>query len=256
MPKVRTQIFEESVEDPEVGGLLEVSEENLHHLRDVLRVKNGDLLRIVINSKEVALAEVILEKKRIYAKISEIKEIERVINPITTLCFAVCKSAQNELVAEKATELGVENILFWRSEHTGIKVNEKEFAAKTVRLKKIAEGAARQSKQLFIPQIFMKNSLSEALSFVQSSYGGVLIYAALEDNARYVHQIEALKNRSDQQLHIFIGPEGGFSERERSFLQKTALPLSLGSSVLKAETAAIVAISQLQAFCRISETSL
>lgn len=241
--KFRTQIFENIDKNINIGDELYVSEENLHHLRDVLRVKDGELIQVVINQAKIAEAEVLTEKKAIKAKIVKIDEIEEAPSPVRSLCFAFCKSAQNELVVEKATELGIKNIIFWRSDHLGIKL--KEPVDKVSRLERIAEAAARQSKQKTLPKIVFKDDLRKTLEYLKETFPAddTIVFASLRDGTKTIKELApVIKN-----AHIFIGPEGGFSEKEEHELAKFGVALTLGNSVLKAETAAIVAIAQVMA---------
>lgn len=239
--KIRTQIFEETLAT--AGDIIEISQENMHHLKNVLRVKEGEFIKIVLNKEKEALAEVVFDKKILTARILKTQDVVKVPNAVTSLCFAVCKSAQNELVCEKATELGVDNIIFWVSEHTGIKV--KELSEKVVRLKKIAEAAARQSKQDFIPEIVIKNNLAEVVSHLENNFSNnVILYASLADGLKCLEK-KFVQDKAAA-IHLFIGPEGGFSAKEEEFLHEKGQAFSLGNSVLKAETAAIVSIAQVQ----------
>ena len=245
--KIRTQIFEYADTPISEGDLIEISENNIHHLRNVLRVKDGELIKVVINRSQEALASVEISKKQLFAKIINIKDIVLYTNPVSSLCFAFCKSSQNEFVCEKATELGIENLIFWKSEHTSIKI--KELDEKLTRLNKIAEGAARQSKQDFLPNIVLMESLPSAVDYLRSEFENkknLFLYTSLEDDVKPLSKVSSLFSKDDLAVHIFVGPEGGFSQNESKYMHEFAESVTLGNSVLKAETAAVVAIAQVQ----------
>jgi len=242
--RIRTQIFEKVPFLVQVADEFEVSQDNYHHLKNVLRLKDDELIKVVINEQQVAIASVRVTKKQLFLIIQTVKNVTQQFYPVTSLCFAVCKSAQNEFICEKATELGIQNIIFWRSEHTGIKVQESQDKIK--RMQKIVEGAACQSRQDYLPKIYLLDNIAETINFVKELGQGVLLYASLCENTPYLRTLNNLSGLA----HIFIGPEGGFSAAENEYLAKSAVPFSLGPSVLKAETAAIVAIAQVQAYRR------
>ena len=122
--KIKTQIFEKIDKKPQVGDNIEVSSKNLHHLKNVLRLKNDDFIKIIINEKYVATCKIIDVKNNCSCKIITLEETSSSNTPNITVCFAICKASQNELVAEKLTELGIKNIYFWESEHTSYKIKD------------------------------------------------------------------------------------------------------------------------------------
>ncbi len=241
--KIKTQIFENFENLPKVGEKITVSQKNTHHLKNVLRIKNGEFIKIIANSERIFIGKIVESKNNLICDILSIESITRKENKYQiTVCFAICKQPQNELVAEKLTELGVKNIIFWGSEHTPFKLSEVE--KKKDRLQAIIEGAARQSKQIFIPNCNIFKSINETLLFIDRNYSDHLIlYGSLENERKRIKDLTFSSNN----IFIFIGPEGDFSSNEYKVLRETAVPISLGNSILKAETSAIVATSQVLA---------
>ncbi len=240
--KIKTQIFENISSKPKIGANVTISEKNIHHLKNVLRVKEGDCIKVIFNEEFEAFCKIIDTKKDFICNILEISECTNNDNFCVTLCFALCKSSQNELVAEKLTELGVKNIYYWNSEHTSYKFEGTK--AKKERLEKIIEGASRQSKQTFIAKCEIFNSLNEVLKNINKD-NTTILYCSLEENALNERKkIKEIQN-FNKNIFIFIGPEGDFSKSEYETLKnlKNTIPITLGNSVLKSETAAIVSAS-------------
>ncbi|MGI6680583.1 MAG: RsmE family RNA methyltransferase [Bdellovibrionota bacterium] len=240
--KIKTQIFENIEPLPNINDIICVLEKNQHHLKNVLRIKNGEIIKIIINEEFEAIGKIVETEKALSYKIMDINKISNKTNLNITICFAICKSGQNELVAEKLTELGVKNIYFWVSKHTSYKVAK--FSDKLERLEKIIEGASRQSKQTFIPRCKIYNSLNELLRIIDIR-NDIALYCSLASKRQKIKDLRF--NKDIKNIYIFIGPEGDFSKDEYEALGKmqNAIPITLGDSILKSETAAIVATSQL-----------
>lgn len=236
--KIKTQIFEKISLIPSINDKFFISDKNIHHLKNVLRLKHGDIIKIIFNEDYEALGEIINVKKEVICNIIQISKCTNNYNLNVTVCFAICKASQNELIAEKLTELGVKNIYFWNSEHTSYKFEGTN--AKKERLEKIIEGASRQSKQTFIPKCEIFNSLNDVLKII-SKDDSTILYCSLDNERKMIRDLKNIKNN----IYIFIGPEGDFSGNEYNTLKslENAIPVTLGNSVLKSETAAIVATS-------------
>jgi 16S rRNA (uracil1498-N3)-methyltransferase len=144
-----------------------------------------------------------------------------------TLYCSLLKKENFEFVVQKATEIGVEKIVPVISERT-IKTN-----LNIPRLSLIALEAAEQSGHSFVPQINEPVAFKKALA---SATGDAVFFAPGGMDAG-----SALEKTGDF-LGVFIGPEGGWSEAELALAKERYLPVcNLGSSILRGETAAIIA---------------
>jgi RsmE family RNA methyltransferase len=162
---------------------------------------------------------------------------------VIALSFALCKGDKNELVCQKATELGCDYILFWQAERSIVKLSA--HSSKQSRLLSIAEGASKQSLRSTIPEVLFFKNLSELLSFNRDKFqnnvsilAATLSVDALPLNKSYVQL---------NQVNLFIGPEGDFSTSEiEMLLQHGGRQISLGPQRLRSETAAITGVAMLQ----------
>lgn len=149
-----------------------------------------------------------------------------------TLCLALIKKDNFELVVEKATELGVSEIipvLCERSEKKNLNIE---------RLRKIVVEASEQSGRGDVPTVREIVDLPELLQ--EGNLSGKKIALHLEGD--YIH--DAID--TEEEAVIFVGPEGGWSEGEIQLFKTFDIPtVSLGSQVLRAETAAIATTSLL-----------
>lgn len=230
------------------GNTIYAQEDQSHYLLSVLRLRAGDKVEVV-NEETTALfsARICSIKKPISLELVEEIESSEHIQPVSCLLFALVKGKKNDLVCEKATELGVDHILFWQAERSVPRSEKtKGVSERLLRLEKIARSAASQSKKQKIPNIYVENSLSEALRRASqlSFKDSLLVYGSLENDAFPPMKLP----QNPYFLHLLIGPEGGLSKAELRFLREySSLPVRFSPWVLRAETAAITGIATLQA---------
>lgn len=234
--------------DP-IGAQVQLEENDSDHFRKVLRLREGDLVTVVDQSKELAYeARILKTAKLIEVEIISKRNEQPYKSPVKTLACALLKSDHNDLVAEKATELGVENIYFFAAERSVLKIKDSNKAHKKLeRWRNIAKSSARQSIKLFCPEVELFSSLPELLSSLGDS---ALLYGSLENDSQKLIEISS---KTSFPCCVLIGPEGDFSDSEFNQLRKaSALGFSLGPYVLRAETAAICAISALSTLSQLA----
>ena len=216
-----------------------LSKDDEHHVLHVMRMKKGDEIEVV-DAQKLFLCR--LDETN-PLKVSVIHEIasDVEISEDVTLLFALTKGDKIDLVLQKATELGVKKVALIQSERTVVKYEEKDLEKKCQRFKKIMKEASEQSHRLIVPEflgIFNLKKLPEcAISDIN--------YVAYEKDASQINSAFSNLERG-KSISILIGPEGGFSEQEINDV--TALGFirtSLGKRILRAETAAIYALSVL-----------
>ena len=185
-----------------------------------------------------------------------------------TLFACVTKGSRWDWTIEKATELGVTRIVPVVSARTIVRIGADEREAKRARWIRIAEDAARQSDAKWIPEIHEPVSFAESLPLVRETtcFVGALtnpppqpLLKALIDlqqaaiPAPVPHSPFPIPHSPfPDSLSIYVGPEGDFSPEELAALIEIATPVSFGSTILRAETAAIYGVSVLKSFldCR------
>ncbi len=220
------------------SGRAEISGDDARHLTRVLRVETGQRYEISDN-RNVYLAEVETARKEHVL----FRTLEKLAAPAQTvrlvLCAALIKFDHFEWMIEKATELGVSEIVpveTIRSER-GL---ERAAHKRVERWRRIAVEASQQARRAFLPEVFEPEPLREALAreathrFAFDESPAVRpLYAALP----------AVRDRQDT-VALLIGPEGGWTDEERAqFTSAQWTPVSLGPLVLRAETAALAALA-------------
>ena len=165
-----------------------------------------------------------------------------------TLFACVTKGSRWDWTIEKATELGVSRIVPVISDRTIVRIAKAERASKRERWMRIAEDAARQSDAKWLPEIVEAVDFRDALALVKNTtcFVGALTTPPPEPLAKAVAKAERATDGSGE-LATFVGPEGDFTPEELAALLEIATPTSFGPTILRAETAAIFAVSVLAA---------
>ena len=216
---------------------IRLESEDEHHLLHVMRMKKDDEIEVVASDKLFLCRIENTNPLNIYI-VHEIA-IDVELNEDITLLFALTKGDRTDLVVQKATELGVKKIALIQSERTVVRYEEKDIAKKCARYQKIMKEASEQSHRLVVPTLLGIYNLKKLPKEVYSD----LNYVAYEKDANDVEgSFKGLaKGKS---ITILVGPEGGFSEEEINMLVKQGfIRTSLGKRILRAETAAIYALS-------------
>ena len=222
--------------------------EEIHHLKNVLRLKLGATIYILNGRGEEASGEIIsLNNKSVIIRISLVKETPAP-KPIIILACAIPKKSKFETIIEKTTELGVDEIIPLLTQRTEIKLTEERGEKKQSRYQTIAINAAKQSRRLTVPIIHPATKFNQVLkTFTQDSIA--IIPSLMEPRTPLLTAFEKIHNPA--KLTFFIGPEGDFTEEEYHLItQLGGIPVSLGKTILKVETAAIATIACAQLIFR------
>ncbi len=197
------------------------------------------------------------------AKTGELRacgEVSFIPRPLRKLILFACitKGSRWDWTLEKATELGVTHIYPVISERTIVRLSPDEYAAKVARWERIIQDAARQSGAVWLPRIEEPMKLMETLDLLKKTHCFV---GALTDDQPVKPLLTAAtqavgKNPALTPLALFVGPEGDFTPDELAALLKNGIPVSLGPTILRAETAAIYGLSVLAAFIYICDAEL
>jgi len=221
-------------------NLIEITDKDFHHIKNVMRNKIGDELVVCNYQKQAYRTKIInLQKNAITVEIIENLKLES--NTLNlTIAQSLIRKDNFELVLQKATELGVKEIIPLLTDRSIIKVNNQ--AKKLNRYKLIVKEASEQSERITVPTISDITKL-EALQF--KNYDLVLVAYAREDKDLRLSNVLKTVDESSNVLAL-IGPEGGFSSKELDFLQDKAKFISLGNTILRSETAGVYITSAIR----------
>jgi 16S rRNA (uracil1498-N3)-methyltransferase len=217
--------------------------EQLHHLRDVLHLKENDEV-IVFDSKGNDYVGVItgIERKRAELKVTPI-ELPRGNTARVTVACAVPKGSRMDDIIDYLTQLGVERIIPLWTERVVVKLDGGKTEARLKRWRKIAQNAARQSQRSSIPLVEPATRLENIISNSQD-YDLKLI-PTLAGERRVIKDV--LAGARPNNIIVLIGPEGDFTSEEIELARSAGfVPVSLGDTVLRVATAAIAVASYLR----------
>ena len=161
-----------------------------------------------------------------------------------TLALALTKGEKMDWVVEKATELGVQTIVPFVSKYTVPKLNEKKAGQRSARWHSIALSAAKQCGRVRIPQI---SALTGFRDFVQAASPDALRLLLWEKESQQGFSKLTSSEKGLGEVIVMIGPEGGFSSQEAALaIEHGFKPVRFGPRILRAETAAVAALSAVQ----------
>lgn len=213
-----------------------------NHAKNVLRLKKGEKFRISTDEGENYLCEIcaFTEEAAVGTVLEKLEESTELKGRIT-LFQGLPKGDKMELIIQKAVELGAAEIVPVRMKNCVVKLDDKKAKAKVARWQAIAEAAAKQSKRSIIPVVHEVMDYKEALAYAEANRKNLVPYENEGGIAASRQAIAEIK--STDTVGIFIGPEGGFDEKEIDAARTAMTSISLGKRILRTETAAITALS-------------
>lgn len=215
------------------GNIVEITDkQDINHLKNSFRMKEGDKLRVVDGEFEYMCRIIEVEKKSILAEVEE--KIEDRFSTETEIDIAqgLLKNDKMDLTIQKLTEIGINRIIPMITERTVVKVKEKKSKWDVV-----SKEALKQCQGVKLVDITEPQRLKD-IDF--ESYDLVLMPYECAEGTRVKDVLAEIDEKPRRVLYL-IGPEGGFGENEVEFLvEKGAKIVSLGKRILRAETAAIV----------------
>ncbi len=205
----------------------------LNQVKNVLRLKKGDYIILSDGQLEEVKAKIInIGKSGLELEIIEVKKNRNEPAVQVILYCSVLKKDNFEWVAQKATEIGVKEIVPIVCEHT-VKTD-----LNFPRLKKIVQGAVEQSERGETPSVKEIINFPDAIISAKTNFLNLFF----DRRSRFFPDTRLDTSRDDLTIGIFIGPEGGWTEQEIRIAEENDLVVvSLGKSNLRAETAAIIA---------------
>ncbi|MFH1830938.1 MAG: RsmE family RNA methyltransferase [Pseudomonadota bacterium] len=229
----------------ETGLTIEIRGSDAHHISDVLRLKPGDWL-ILSDSSGRSFRTTILNSEGRSIKLSVEALVER-REGLEPPALAIASIRSNELAwaIQKCVELGCRHIIPFNSARTVRKIHHGDLSRKLTRLCKIAVEAAKQSGLPLKPCVDTPVEFGELCNMFSDFSPTILLYEGEQKcDLRSVWKEYRLNDEASKEGLIVIGPEGGFTQDElRVALSHGAIPASLGTQILRAETAAVAAMA-------------
>ncbi|MFZ3136167.1 MAG: 16S rRNA (uracil(1498)-N(3))-methyltransferase [Thermodesulfovibrionales bacterium] len=222
-----------------LNNRISITDEKAHYLASVLRCGKGDCL-IIFDGKGNCFRTTIVtaDKREVVAEVAEKIPCNLESDLNITLVQGLLKGEKMDMVVQKTTELGVKEILPVITGRSQLRDTKK-----IARWRKIAEEASRQSGRSMVPVVHETVKFDNFLS-VHDSIHGLVFYE--EGGVGLTEAVSSLIPRHSS-FFVLIGPEGGFTKEEIMLAKEKGLIVtSLGKRILRAETAAISAVTLAQ----------
>jgi len=223
------------------GKIVSLPQEEAQHCIKVLRHRVGDTISVIDGEGTLYTCTLVDDSPK-HAE-AEIVSFESGWGSHDyKLKMAVCPTKnmdRYEWFAEKATEVGLDSIAPVFGDHSERKVIKPE------RLEKILVSASKQSLKAAVPTIDEPRSVKQFISEYTPDDGvlKLICYCFEDENHPRISVMQALSSYNGKDIAILIGPEGDFSWEEASYaMEKGFIPVHLGSSRLRTETAALTAV--------------
>lgn len=223
------------------AAFVELTGDEHHHLSRVLHHKIGDRVTVVDGAGNAAVDGEIIFSDRAVTRIKIHVIKHKLGEPAVhlTLAQAVPKGARFDWVVEKATEIGVSAFIPLISEHSEVNPG----SGKTERWRRLALAAMKQSCRSIWPDVNEPTPFFELCQTIKNFDLAILAHPTENDILK-----DLASQVMPQKVLLMVGPEGGFTEEEIEFAQKSGCKLlSLGPRRLRSETAGLVAATKVLA---------
>jgi len=228
----------------EPGDEIELGENESHYLRDVLRLKKGERITLFGNPDFEYAAEIAAVSKQL-----KVKVLEKSARPARqalriTLAQSLPKTDKMDLIVQKATELGAHRIAPFVSSRSIPVLGPEKAKQRRERWQKIALEASRQCRRPDVPEVAPVVTFREMLESEAGSRMKIIFWE--EEQGTTIKKVLG-EHAAGDSIVIAIGPEGGFSVEEvEAARARGFIPTTLGSQVLKTETAGLATLAIIQ----------
>jgi len=225
------------------GEIVDIIDEQFHHLANVLRVKTGE--QFIIGDKEnnefVGVINKI-EKKSLSIELIDYHYRVDLHYPEISLFFPLLKGDRSDDIIKKCCEIGVDNFIPVISKNSVIKIDEENSEKKLKKWQTIAIESSMQCGRLKIPNILPVTKIGDIEKYTD---GNFKIVGLIEKNSKNL--INTLnENKNFDKISLLIGPEGDFTKDEVEYLKKNNWHgAKLVNNVLRSETATFFITSSL-----------
>lgn len=223
------------------GARIVLPESAATHLTRVLRLREGDAC-VLFNGDghDHAARLVAVGKREVVAEVSAATAVANESSLRIVLLQGVARGEKMDLILQKATELGVAAVVPVNSERSEVKLDAERAEKRVAHWRSVVVSACEQSGRATLPAVAAPAALADAARTIDAT-----LKLTLDPQGE--HALASLPVPSPASVAIAIGPEGGWSPRDRELLRAAGFSgLRLGPRVLRTETAGLAAIAALQ----------
>lgn len=234
------------------NGQVQFQGDVFHHIFDVCRQEQGSKFEVLTEESKAYFVEVTqVTKKSALAKVLEERTIPPLREPRIHIALSISRFPVMDAIMEKAVELGVSSLQPFFSEFSFLRKGEKLSENKLERWEKIVRSATQQSGRGDLMKILSPVTFEKIPSLINREQGAVGLFAYEGPSTLSIRDY-AVKTKLEhpqgvKDIWIIVGSEGGFSIQEVEALKNLGLyPVTLGSQVLRVETACLALVSVLK----------
>jgi len=232
-----------SIELPlHLGQVIDLPAASARYLAQVLRLRLGDCC-VLFNGDGYDYSAVIcaLNKQNVQVRIESRQAVDNESSLGITLLQGIARGEKMDLILQKATELGVNAIIPVNSQRSEVRLDANRAEKRVAHWQAVVTAACAQCGRAYIPLVAAPQPLAQALSALPSALRLFL------DPAKQAQKIAELTAPLAKQVILAIGPEGGWSARDREQLTAAGFHrVRLGPRILRTETAGLAAMAVLQ----------
>jgi len=227
----------------------ELEASDAHHCADVLRLEVGDMVAVFDGQGRVAGAELLSVHRKHCSLLIGDAHVTPALQCSITLAQAIPKGKNMDLILQKGVELGASEIVPLLTSRTVVRMDDETDAErKRDRWQQIALEACKQCGRNLVPRVALPSTVERFLSNRRAT--DILLLASLQPDARPIKEALALHATAHGDLPrsvaVLVGPEGDFTTEEIALLKEAgAVSVTLGPTILRAETAALYCLSVL-----------
>lgn len=212
-----------------------------YHIQKVMRMQVDDMVEVIVDSK-LYVCKIVSMKEFVTGKIIEEVIEERESDYSVVLVQSLVKEQKMDFILQKCTELGVAGVYPYQADRSIVRLQGKE-EKKLERWRSIVKEASEQSKRLQVPFVGEVLDLNGLVSLDGFDYKFICTVNESEKSIKKV----LLNLKKGDSLVIVIGPEGGFQDfEEKTLIDAGFIPVSLGKTVLRTETAGLFFLSAIR----------
>lgn len=226
-----------------VESPLELSAADVHHAVDVLRLRVGEQIDVVEPSARVwRVAVTQVGADGVWGEV--LREIPAVASPHVTLFQGVAKGEKMDAIVRQATEVGAERIVPVLTARSVVQLDARKRIDRGERWRRVAQAAAKQAKRTSIPAVADPITLREASGELAGYDGVIVVWEESAGGPGIDAAVRSFAPEPDSRIALVVGPEGGLTAEEVEALGALgAVSATLGPTILRTETAAVVALS-------------
>lgn len=221
-------------------GRFVIGEKEARHLFTVLRMQPGDMITVTSSDGNDHLCRIVKASSACIEASVVSSSANLNESPVGIIIVqGMPKGEKSDVIVQKAVELGAAGVIFTVTERSVSRPDDRTAERKTERLGRISASAAAQCGRAYVPPVRFLRTLEECVALAETEGTGIFCYELGGESLHSVFaSVRSSAGTEEKKIFAFIGPEGGFSEKEAALFASHGFPAcTLGKRILRTETA-------------------